>query len=65
MEGKCGVYSPGSGFIFLNGFGFYSMLFVTFLKEKSRGREMKQQVQNSLKIKQKSRGSGSLSQVSH
>lgn len=38
---------------------------MTFLKEKSRGREMKQNVQNFLKIKQKSRGSGSLSKVSH
>lgn len=44
--GKSVLYSPGSDFIFLNGFGLYSMLFVTFLKEKSRGREMKQHAQN-------------------
>ena len=43
--GKRVLYSPGSDFIFLNGFDLYSM-FVTFLKEKSRGREMKQHAQN-------------------
>lgn len=43
---KSAVYSPGSCVIFLNGFGFHSTLFVTFLQEKSRGTEMKQIVQN-------------------
>lgn len=45
MEGKCCAF-PRVQLHFLNGLGFYGTLFVTFLQEKSRGREMKQNVQN-------------------